>query len=73
MSTGLFPHRQTQSGARPVQPRVRAARERGDDQRVAEMLAEGWSIRTIAAGLHMGPDRVMRAYRRICAAVGEQP
>jgi hypothetical protein len=56
-----------------VQPRVRAARERGDDQRVAEMLAEGWSIRTIAAGLHMGPDRVMRAYRRICAAVGEQP
>jgi molybdenum-dependent DNA-binding transcriptional regulator ModE len=72
VTTGLFPYRQTHSGQRPTQPQVRAARDRADDAAVAEMLAEGRSIKSTAAALHMGYKRAWRAYWRICTALGEE-
>ncbi len=75
MATGLFPSRVSQAGKRPTQPHqlaVRAARQRADDDAVAELLAEGLSLPAIAATLEIQRSKVTASFRRICRCLGAQ-
>lgn len=73
--TGLFPIRIGNGGPRPAQPHqraVRAARQRADDERVAELLAEGLTLQAVAAAMGTQRSKVNAAFARICASLGDQ-
>lgn len=75
MATGVFFVRQRSSGPRPVQPHqlaVRAARQRADDARVADLLADGLALPAIAALLDIQRSKVNASFQRICANLGAQ-